>query len=72
MQPITPDMLISDVLVTHPHAAEVFSRFGLGCPGCFAANMESISAVAAMHDVSVGRLLEELNADAKASVEERS
>lgn len=56
-----PDTLISDVLQTHPGAVEVFERHGLACASCFAANMETLSAVASMHDVSVGTLLEELN-----------
>lgn len=64
MQTVTGDTLISEVLAKHPRAAEVFSRFGLGCPGCFAAGMETVSAVASMHDVSVEQLLQELNDDA--------
>ena len=63
MEAITADTLISEVLADHPDAAEVFSRFGLGCPSCFAASMETVSAVASMHDVSVESLLSELNAD---------
>jgi hybrid cluster-associated redox disulfide protein len=61
MDSVTGETLISDVLVSHPRAVEVFSRFGLACPGCFAASMETISAVASMHDVSIERLLMELN-----------
>ena len=63
MESVTGETLISDVLVSHPRAVEVFSRFGLGCPSCFAASMETISAVASMHDVALERLLEELNAE---------
>jgi len=59
---VTADMLISDVLASQPRAASVFGRLGLGCPSCFAASMETLSAVAAMHDVSVDELLAELNA----------
>jgi hybrid cluster-associated redox disulfide protein len=61
MSAFTPDMLIRDVLVTHPGAAGVFERHGLACPSCLAASMESVSAVAAMHDVPVSALLAELN-----------
>ena len=63
MPSVTGEMLISDVLAARPQSAQVFSRFGLGCPNCLAASIETISAVASMHDVSVERLLEELNAD---------
>jgi hybrid cluster-associated redox disulfide protein len=57
----TVDTLIRDVLIAHPEAADVFERHGLACPSCLAAGMESISAVASMHDVSVSALLAELN-----------
>ncbi len=70
MQSVTGDMLISEVLVSRPRAAEVFSRFGLGCPSCFAASVETVSAVAMMHDVSVSELLQELNADVEHSSED--
>ncbi len=70
MEAVTADTLISEVLASHPRAADVFSRFGLGCPSCFAASMETVSAVASMHDVSVERLLQELNAGAGNDSEE--
>ena len=61
MNDFKPDTLIRDVLVALPEAADVFERHGLACPSCLAAGMESISAVASMHDVSVSALLAELN-----------
>jgi hybrid cluster-associated redox disulfide protein len=61
MAQVTRDMLIRDVLVSHPQAAEVFERHGLACAGCLASGMESVSAVASMHEVSVDALLAELN-----------
>jgi hybrid cluster-associated redox disulfide protein len=57
----TEDMLIRDVLVSHPDAANVFERHGLACASCLAAGMESVAAVASMHEVSVEGLLAELN-----------
>jgi hybrid cluster-associated redox disulfide protein len=59
---ITADTLIRDVLCSVPGAAVVFERFGLGCASCMAADMESLSAVASAHDVSVSALLAELDA----------
>lgn len=56
------EMLIKDVLVSHPHAASVFSSHGLGCPSCLAAEMETLDAVASMHDVPVETLIAELEA----------
>lgn len=57
----TADMLISDILRARPESAEVFSRHGLGCPSCLAAGIETVSAVASMHDVDVDLLLTEIN-----------
>jgi hybrid cluster-associated redox disulfide protein len=62
MQQYSPDMLISDVLVSHPEAVAVFTRFGLGCPSCMAAEMETLRSVATMHDVPVENLLAALDA----------
>jgi hybrid cluster-associated redox disulfide protein len=67
---VTADMLISDVLVAHPGAADVFERHGLGCASCMASSMESVSAVASMHEVSVDALLADLNAVPAPSEEE--
>ena len=61
MNEFTPDTLIREVLVAHPEAADVFDRHGLACASCLSSGMESVSAVASMHDVSVSALLAELN-----------
>jgi hybrid cluster-associated redox disulfide protein len=61
MARVTADMLISDVLATCPGAAAVFERHGLGCAACLAADMESLSAVASVHDVSVSALIADLD-----------
>lgn len=61
MRPVTADMLISEVLASHPEAAIVFERHGLSCGACLAAGMETVSAVASVHDVSVSALLSEIN-----------
>jgi len=61
MQPVTADMLIADVLASHPDAAAVFERHGLGCAACLASGMETVSTVATVHDVSVTSLLCEIN-----------
>ena len=62
MAEITRDTMIRDVLVSHPDAADVFDRHGLACASCLASGMDTVSAVASMHDVSVDALLAELNA----------
>lgn len=55
------DMLISEVLTSNQAAAEVFARHGLSCASCLAADMETLAAVAQMHDVDVDVLIGELD-----------
>jgi len=62
VQTYTSDMLIRDVLTSHEGAAAVFERHSLGCPTCLAAEMETLSSVATMHDIPVDALLDDLNA----------
>ena len=61
MAVITRDTMIREVLVGYPDAADVFDRHGLACASCLASGMDTVSAVASMHDVSVDALLAELN-----------
>ncbi len=61
MAGITRDSMIRDIMVAYPEAADVFDRHGLACASCLASGMETVSAVAAMHDVSVEVLLADLN-----------
>jgi hybrid cluster-associated redox disulfide protein len=58
---ITRDTTIREILVGYPDAADVFERNGLACASCLASGMDTVSAVAAMHDVSVDVLLSQLN-----------
>lgn len=62
MELITKDTLIRDALTAHDRAAAVFERYGLGCAVCMGADMETLSSVASMHDISIGDLLHDLNA----------
>jgi len=61
MARFTQDTLISDVLVSHPGAADVLERHGFACPLCLASSMETVAAAASMHEVSLIDLLTELN-----------
>lgn len=56
-----PQMLISEALIAHPDAPLVFERHGLACAACLAAEMETLVAVANMHDIDLGELLGDLN-----------
>ncbi|HEX9093010.1 MAG TPA: DUF1858 domain-containing protein [Coriobacteriia bacterium] len=57
----TPEMLIRDVLTSHEGVTEVFERHGLGCAQCIGAEMETLGAVASMHDISLEVLLADLD-----------
>ncbi len=62
MDAFKPETPIRDVLTSHPEATTVFLRHGLGCPTCLAADMETLSSVASMHDIGLELLLADLNA----------
>jgi len=61
MARVTADMLISDVLASCPGSVRVFERYGLACGACMAAGMESLSAVATVHDVPLAQLIADLD-----------
>lgn len=56
------DMLIKDVLTSHPGVPAVFEKHGLGCAACMGAEMETLRAVAVMHDIPVDVLMADLDA----------
>ena len=62
MATCTRDTLIRDVLNSRMGSAAVFERYGLGCPKCLAADMETLASVATMHGIPVDGLIADLNA----------
>lgn len=58
---ITKDMLIGDILQTHPEAAEILMSFGMGCVGCPSSQMETLEQAAMVHGLDLEKLLQELN-----------
>ena len=62
MEMYTHDMLIRDALLSHEGASAVFERHGLGCGSCLASSMETLDAVAAMHEIPVDVLIADLTA----------
>jgi hybrid cluster-associated redox disulfide protein len=59
---ITKDMTIEDVVQRFPETIQVFSRYGVGCLGCSAAQYDSIGQGAAIHGLDAAQLVQELNA----------
>lgn len=58
---ITKDMLIGDILKSHPEAAEILMRFGMGCVGCPSSQMETLEQAAMVHGLDLDSLMNELN-----------
>lgn len=58
---ITKDSKIIDVLRQYPDTAKVFERFGMGCIGCMGMVNETIEDGAKMHNLTVEKLVNELN-----------
>jgi hybrid cluster-associated redox disulfide protein len=58
---ITAEMTIDGVVRRYPETAGVFSRYGVGCLGCCAAEHDDIAYGARVHGVDLEQLLQELN-----------
>jgi hybrid cluster-associated redox disulfide protein len=59
---ITKDMTIEEVVQQFPETVQVFSRHGVGCLGCSAAQYDNIERGAAVHGLDTDQLVRELNA----------
>lgn len=60
-QPITTDMIVRDVIIAHPDAAEVLMRVGMGCISCPAALMESLGDACMVHGLDGEEVAKYLN-----------
>lgn len=58
---ITKDMAIGEMLTRYPQTAEVLSKYGFHCLGCFAASYESIGEGAIAHGLDAKKLMADLN-----------
>ncbi|MDA8065304.1 MAG: P-loop NTPase [Thermaerobacter sp.] len=61
MDAITAEMLIREVVRSHPATARVFAHHGMPCAGCQIAAAETVAQGAAAHGIAPALLLEELN-----------
>ncbi|NLJ78055.1 MAG: DUF1858 domain-containing protein [Tissierellia bacterium] len=59
---VTKDMTIGELIRNKPEAVDTLLRFGLGCVGCPASQMESVEEAAAVHGLNLDDLLKALNA----------
>lgn len=61
-QKYTKDSLIGDVINSSPNAMKLIEKyFGNGCFTCPGVKMESLSFGAMMHNLDVGKIVNELN-----------
>jgi hybrid cluster-associated redox disulfide protein len=59
---ITKHMTIEEVVQRYPETVQVFSRYGVGCLGCSAAQYDNVEQGAAIHGLDAEQLVKELNA----------
>lgn len=59
---ITKDLTISQVLEMKPEAAQVLTKNGMHCLGCFIASGETVQQAAEAHGINLDTLMDELNA----------
>lgn len=58
---VTKDTLVKDIVNLGPKAIDVLFKFGMGCIGCPASQMESIEDAADVHGIDLENLLLSLN-----------
>ncbi|MBO4458403.1 MAG: DUF1858 domain-containing protein [Butyrivibrio sp.] len=58
---ITADMLVGDILVKHPLAAQFLMECGMGCIHCPASQMETLAEACAVHGIDGEEIVDALN-----------
>jgi len=58
---ITKDMIIHDILMARPDAAQILIAHGMGCVGCPSSQMETLEEAALVHGMSLDGLMAALN-----------
>ena len=59
--PISSDMIVRDIIIQHPDAAEVLMRVGMGCISCPAALMENLADACMVHGLDGEEVAKYLN-----------
>lgn len=60
-EPVSSDMIVRDIILAHPDAAEVLMRIGMGCITCPAALMESLGDACMVHGLDGEEVVKYLN-----------
>ncbi len=61
------DMLLCDIVDSHPEAQGILLGFGLPCHNCIVAYHETLAEGVRPHDLDADKILERLNALEKSS-----
>lgn len=58
---VTSDMLVGNIIVKHPLAAQFLMECGMGCIHCPASQMESLAEACAVHGIDSEEIIDALN-----------
>ncbi|RKM63352.1 DUF1858 domain-containing protein [Butyrivibrio sp. XB500-5] len=58
---VTSDMIVGDLIVKHPLAAQFLMECGMGCIYCPASQMESLAEACAVHGIDSEEIVDALN-----------
>lgn len=59
--PVKGEMLVRDIILAHPDAAEILMRIGMGCISCPASLMESLDEACMVHGMDGEEVVKYLN-----------
>ena len=59
--PVRTDMIVRDVIMEHPDAAEILMRIGMGCISCPSALMENLGDACMVHGLDGEEVVKYLN-----------
>jgi len=64
---IREDWSIEELLARYPRSREVLIRWGMWCPVCALAGLETLADAARVYGVEIERLIQEIEAEAPPS-----
>lgn len=62
MDVVTKDMVIGDILDSHPDTASFFLEMGMHCLGCPSARSETVAEACMVHGTNADELIDKINA----------
>ena len=62
-EPVTGDMLISEILMKYPDSTYLLMNCGMGCVSCPASQMESLTEACMVHGLDAEEVVKYLNVE---------